>query len=162
MTMRVKPETKAMLESVRNIHPHIESLDDAVLYLMESSHVIRSKFYSWLREISPYGQMEKHVLFDYRDKGEEVINAKIYTKNHVYSISAHLDGGYLGCIARTTFHRPGEDWVRGNDLPDGDFSQETWNSIKTAIIKYELQEINDRVLNPPEPIYDTDEEDSED
>ena len=153
MTMRVKPETKAMLERVKNLHPHVDSLDEAVSFLMESSRIVRSKFYSWLREISPYGQRDKYVLFDSRDD-DDVITAKIYTKHHVYRITAHLDGSYLGCIGWTTFYRPGEEHTRGNDLPDGDFSEKTWNSIKNAIIKYELQEISDYVLNPPEPIAD--------
>jgi hypothetical protein len=34
--------------------------------------------------------------------------------------------------------RAGEDWVRGNDLPDGPFSKETWDRIIYAIVRYEL------------------------
>ena len=37
--------------------------------------------------------------------------------------------------------RAGEDWTRGNDLPDGPYSYETWIKIKNAIIKKELVKI---------------------
>ena len=34
--------------------------------------------------------------------------------------------------------RAGEDWNRGNDLPDGPFEIDTWNNILKGIIRYEL------------------------
>ena len=65
----------------------------------------------------------------------------IYTDKNSYSISVHYseDGKhYLGCIASARKPRAGEDWTRGNDLPDGDFSIETFNKIMLKIVGYEM------------------------
>jgi len=66
---------------------------------------------------------------------------RLFTADHKYSISAVYRGNdsYLGCTASTRKPRTGEDWTRGNDLPDGKFNKETWSHIKTGIIKYELK-----------------------
>ena len=45
---------------------------------------------------------------------------------------------YLGCTASTRKPRAGEDWDRGNDLPDGPFNRRTWIKILNGIVKYEL------------------------
>jgi len=66
-----------------------------------------------------------------------IMRFRIYTKEHCYSISAtwlNYTAQYLGCIASTRTPRTGEDWTRGNDLPDGHFCRETWEHIKNAII----------------------------
>lgn len=79
------------------------------------------------------------------------VRIKLYTDNNYYSIIATLDkanqkpGGYLGCIASSRKPRAGEDWTRGNDLADGEFSQETWNNILADIVAYELVEIHKTV-----------------
>lgn len=72
--------------------------------------------------------------------------ATIFTASNSYNISAiegNQDKSYLGCIARSIRSRPGEDWFRGNDLPDGPLSPETWRDILAAIVRYELQEISE-------------------
>jgi hypothetical protein len=66
---------------------------------------------------------------------------KIYTATYKYTITARApkgDRGYLGCIASARMPRAGEDWTRGNDLPDGPFTIETWHRILTAILAFEL------------------------
>lgn len=78
------------------------------------------------------------------------INFKLYTENHVYSISAHWKENtaqYLGCIASTRKFRAGEDWTRGSDLPDGHFCRETWEKIKDRIIKYEMKGLAKYIVN---------------
>ena len=67
----------------------------------------------------------------------------IYTDNNKYAIYANDKGdtGYLGCISQSRKYRPGEDWFRGNDLPDGPLTEKTWRSIITAIVRYELQDV---------------------
>lgn len=58
----------------------------------------------------------------------------------LYTATDREDQGYLGCIASNRYPRLGEHWRRGNDLPDGPLTRETWEKIKDAIISYELVE----------------------
>ena len=65
----------------------------------------------------------------------------LYTDEYRYYINAierKDNKNYIGCnvVARKT--RAGEDWTRGNDLPDGPFNKNTWNRIIYAIVNYEL------------------------
>jgi hypothetical protein len=112
---------------------------------MDQQQSFRSQLVGWLTEIVPYGQIEKYTRktregFESNsfntDHRANHVSYIICTAEHRYSISAHPT--YLGCIASATRERPGEDWTRGNDLPDGPFCRETWEKIKNAIIRYEL------------------------
>ena len=73
----------------------------------------------------------------------------IATSRNTYFITAieRDDCGYLGCVATSREARAGEDWLRGNDLPDGDMSEETWHRIKDGILKYELVPIKPDTRN---------------
>lgn len=62
---------------------------------------------------------------------------------NIHGIERKEGRSYLGCIAKSTRSRPGEDWLRGNDLPDGSLSRETWQSILAGIVRYELQAISE-------------------
>jgi len=76
-----------------------------------------------------------------------------YTDNNKYFIVAidrNEDEGYLGCQVSTRKPRAGEDWERGNDLPDGPFNKKTLEQIKNAIIAYELVELS--VKKPQDPM----------
>ena len=78
------------------------------------------------------------------------VSFKIYTAEHSYHISAtwkEYHAHYIGCISNTRTPRPGEDWIRGNDLPDGHFCRETWEHIKNAIIKYEMKGLSKYIVN---------------
>ena len=69
----------------------------------------------------------------------------IYTSRNRYSIVAierKTDEGYIGCQAQARTPRAGEHWHRGNDLPDGSLSRETWDRILRAILSYELVRVN--------------------
>ena len=69
-----------------------------------------------------------------------------YTEGHQYFITAidrTKDDGYLGCQVNCRTARAGEDWIRGNDLPDGKFNKATWDKILMAIINYELVKLSD-------------------
>lgn len=68
------------------------------------------------------------------------------TATQMYSINFH--DNYLGCGASCRTARPGETWLRGNDLPDGKFSRETWDKILLGILGYELVALD----VPAEPI----------
>lgn len=68
-----------------------------------------------------------------------------YTENHRYFIAAidkKSDEGYLGCSVSARKPRAGEDWLRGNDLPDGPFNRPTWDKILNAIVSYELVKLS--------------------
>lgn len=70
----------------------------------------------------------------------------LYTEEHKYMIVAidrENDSGYLGCQVSTRKPRAGEDWARGNDLPDGPFNKNTWNSILNGIIRYEIVKLTE-------------------
>lgn len=70
---------------------------------------------------------------------EERFTIRIYTSKHSYQIVATKD--YLGCTTSTRMSRPGENWTRGNDLPDGRFSKETLYCILCSIVFYEAREV---------------------
>lgn len=46
---------------------------------------------------------------------------------------------YFGCIACSRKWRAGEDWNRGRDLPDGEFTETVWQNILRDIVSYELE-----------------------
>lgn len=84
-----------------------------------------------------------------------VMRVQIYTSNHLYRITAveHQDGRtYLGCTSSVRKPRAGEDWTRGNDLPDGEFTRETWESIKNGIISNELVRLESKVEKDNKPL----------
>jgi hypothetical protein len=79
-------------------------------------------------------------------EGEYFREFCIYTQEHKYAIVAidrPKDDGYLGCQVSCRKARAGEDWVRGNDLPDGPFTKNTWETIIYAIVNYELVKLSD-------------------
>ena len=122
--------------------------------------------FDWLKQISRFSKVEDFVYISDYKKGE--VRLKIFTKDHLYAISSRLpevkrpsadyklkvgdeleklNDGYLGCIADTRKPRAGEDWNRGNDLADGDYSEKTWQEIKDDILAYELVKV---VRNSPD------------
>lgn len=122
----------------------------------------------WLKQISRFSRVQDFLyVSDYKDK---TLRLEIFTKDHKYHLSARLpdgsvreivkdekghitgesnapSGGYLGCIADTRKSRAGEDWNRGNDLADGNYSEKTWQRIKDDILAYELVKV---VRNSPD------------
>lgn len=102
------------------------------------------KVKEWIiRDLCPFKRFEDYI--------EEVglgtegrSRFKIYTGEYCYSIdvaepkSENKPWGYLGCVVSTRKPRPGEDWTRGNDLPDGICHEDTWNAIKNAMLRYEF------------------------
>ena len=97
-----------------------------------------SQFREWLKEICP-GDMVIDYTVDKSNYENGIFLVNVFTHTYRYQISAHKD--YLGCTASTRMARAGEDWNRGNDLPDGKFCRETWGRIKDAIIRYELVKV---------------------
>ena len=107
---------------------------------------MRTKFVTWIKEIVRWGRLDWFVRTDYEtfDEDKYRLRVAIFTHHHKYTIVCvnHSSGKtYLGCTVSIRKPRAGEDWNRGNDLPDGMFCRETWESIKNAIVQYELVKI---------------------
>ena len=105
----------------------------------------------WLKEIVPYENEECYVKNREGESSRE--RFYIYTRDHVYAITVRWEKGkkgYMGCVVSCRKPRAGEDWTRGNDLPDGAYCYETWIKIKNAIIKHELVKVAKKVRNVPE------------
>lgn len=49
---------------------------------------------------------------------------------------------YLGLAVSSRVARPGENWTRGNDLPDGKFSEETLDRALKAVLLFELRAVS--------------------
>jgi hypothetical protein len=97
--------------------------------------VYPAKVSDFIEEVSGQGN-HKHV----------VRKICFYTEEHKYFITAvsKSDGdSYLGCGVEARKIRPGEGWVRGNDLPDGPFTRKTWDMILNSIVSYELVKLSD-------------------
>lgn len=108
------------------------------------------EFKKWLKEIC--WDFDKFFIIEEWTKNEERndngIKCKFYTNDHYYSIVAidrDDEDGYLGCITSCRKPRAGEDWTRGNDLPDGKLTRETWENIKDGIIRYEIVKLSPKV-----------------
>jgi len=124
----------------------------------------------WIEPLCRYNKIEDFVIIDDKDLVFKAgkIHLTLFTKEHSYHIKAKLpliahragkkigklidpdapqerfkemDRGYLCCTGRCRKPRAGEDWTRGNDLPDGSYCKETWDRILNAIVAYELVKV---------------------
>ncbi len=117
---------------------------------------MKKQLEKWLSEISRFCNPKDFVNWTGGEcDGKEVVERfKLYTRDHAYAIVAKQSDkkSYLGCVASARKPRAGEDWTRGRDLADGDFSQETWNKIKNDILSFELVKIakKQRIESIPE------------
>ena len=105
--------------------------------------------HKWLEELSWYKKLEDYIYISNYKKGE--IQLKIFTKNYYYTIVAKLPKkekpyGYLGTYGNCRKPRAGEEWTRGNDLSDGEYSRDTWEAFKNNLIFFELVRV---VRNSP-------------
>ena len=65
-------------------------------------------------------------------------HVNLFTERNEYTIVAIPGKSYLGAVASARRPRVGEDWTRGRDLADGNYSVETWYKILADIVAYEL------------------------
>jgi len=127
----------------------------------ETNYHWESQLRTWLKEICPWDQDENYVQYHGRlplgyefakemyrvvvnsawakQTNKNTLKMLIFTKDYKYAIVANET--YLGCTMSCRKPRAGEDWTRGNDLPDVKFSRETWEKIKNAIIRNELVKV---------------------
>jgi hypothetical protein len=78
-------------------------------------------------------------------ESEKYFRASFFTaanEYHILGIEKRQGRSYLGCVGRSRYARPGEDWHRGNDLPDGYLSERTWHEILAGVVRYEVQQIS--------------------
>ncbi len=119
--------------------------NNATLIKYEQLIDVAPEFALWLKELVRYGNVDSQVLIflDTKEAGKNRFVCRLFTNNHCYSISGYKpikgSGGYLGCIVSTRKNRVGEDWNRGNDLPDGKYSKKTFDAIVRRIVAYELK-----------------------
>lgn len=100
-------------------------------------------FDKWVDTLVYPGEVKDfvQVIKSFKDQDQEVKEICFYTKDHryrIYAVDRTTDDGYIGCTVVTRKMRAGEDWIRGNDLPDGPFVKETWDRILKSIVRYEL------------------------
>lgn len=109
--------------------------------------MVLDKLKSWFSPSLHFANWDRDVLVtddEASGDGASSVHLTLYTATNLYHIKACQAPGksYLGCIAATRKPRAGENWTRGNDLPDGPFSKETWDKIIAAIVGYELVKIH--------------------
>lgn len=84
------------------------------------------------------GFRAKHLRWEYKQDGHmRVVFAT--TKNNYF---VTYKDTYLGMTVSSRLARPGEGWLRGNDLPDGSFSKETFDAMMAAMLTYELRGVS--------------------
>ena len=107
--------------------------DQLIVWMNEMKHGYRDSGIYMAEVIGDYSQRKGFKL-------------KLFTESNEYTIVAYppVDDykGYLGAQGGSRKPRAGEDWTRGNDLADGDFSRETWIKILADIVGYELVKIH--------------------
>jgi len=139
-----------------NLKERLEEKRDAKIISWEELVNIAPDMAIWLKEIVRYGNVDSQVLIyqslnqrsNITETDEEKcrFHCDFYTDTHKYSIYGYAPteknpDGYLGCVGTTRKARPGEDWNRGNDLPDGKYSRKTFNKIVRGIVAYELKSL---------------------
>lgn len=97
----------------------------------------------WMgRDLHRFASPDLH--FEVANPSENEVVVRVYTEVNKYSVRARspsadgIDKGYLGCTSQSRKPRAGETHCRGNDLADGDLSEETWTKIKNDIVSYEI------------------------
>ena len=144
---------------------------EKILFPLHALPQAYNEVVSWISEICPSNRIEYYVTCDHNEKLDSY-TFSFYTKEHRYVINARpystreslsRDGkvigasnypAYLGATGSCRKPRAGESWNRGNDLPDGKYSRETWERIKNAIITYELVRVSKQKGSVPGTPYD--------
>ena len=101
------------------------------------------QFINWLKDF----KFSNHKYINVTVNGDDVFGVTIYTVTNAYAF--RITTAYLGCTAGTRMPRAGEDWTRGNDLPDGKFAKETLINILGAILFYEAQKVVNLMIPSP-------------
>lgn len=144
----------------------LEFLRDVTHVSTESETTFMEKGVTGLRLLGAEGYhvLTSTVLIAERKMGKDYqcwFSVRIFTDEHCYQISVvlHKDGTtWFGCGATTRKPRAGENWTRGNDLPDGDLDRSNWQAMKNAIIRYELKHMSQFIMSGRQRESDDDDE----
>ncbi len=144
----VVPETKVIpttLEYNAELQQTMEKKENAdLIRLFELKALGYKALAGWLKNIAKYNNTDKTMLI-FKDRSKDRVFLRFYTSDNKYHISALRDTGngesYLGCILVGRKPRPGENWDRGSDLPDGLYNKKTWNAIVNRIIAIEMKNL---------------------
>jgi hypothetical protein len=110
---------------------------------------MRRQFQDWTDDLWKLVPLWQWSLGPIKDEdvrsGEHRYWVKVTTVKHQYRITAvfrdpAICGSarhYLGCTMTNRLPDPGEDWLRGSDLADGRFGQDTWDKIVADILTLE-------------------------
>jgi hypothetical protein len=126
----------------------MEEKEDKVIRIPSKEPTLMEQLDQWLRELLFPGNVEEFIeeISGHGDELQEERALCFYTEEYCYFINAieRFDEGksYIGCQVNARKERAGEDWTRGNDLPDGPFNKETWNKIIYAIVNYEIVKLS--------------------
>ena len=120
-----------------------------VIFLNDKEPTKMQMLDQWLKELVYPGKVTDFIQ-EITGQGNREAEERVlcfYTEEHVYYINAieryaATDKSYIGCQVNARKTRAGEDWVRGNDLPDGEFNKKTWDRIIYAIVSYELVKLS--------------------
>ena len=136
-----------MMKPIKDLNKHARDLEkemkEKVVKINDKDLTLMEQLDQWLAELVYPGEVKDFVQDLGGSGSPDEIKKELcfYTEEHLYCINAierPAGKSYLGCTVSTRKARAGEDWLRGNDLPDGPFNKETWNRIIYAIVNYEL------------------------
>ena len=101
----------------------------------------------WMDEYKFFDEAKVEVLEDRTGS----FSFRLYTDANAYTIVARRssEADYLGCAVVARKARSGETWMRGNDLPDGKYTRDTWDKIVGAILFYEVHKIARDICSCP-------------
>lgn len=120
---------------------------EKIVKISDKEPTLMEQLDQWLKELVFPGKVKDFIeeVSNKLTPNEHEREMFLYTEEHCYLINAitRTDGkNYIGCNVSSRKSRAGEDWTRGNDLPDGPFNKETWNKIVYAIVNYELVKLS--------------------
>jgi len=129
-------------------HRRIIMSEDNVISMTEEATKMQM-LDQWLKELIYPGKVSDFIQEIDGSINDKAVERSLcfYTEDYIYYINAierlyGIDKSYLGCQVNSRKARAGEDWVRGNDLPDGEFNKKTWDRIIYAIVSYELVKLS--------------------
>lgn len=125
---------------------------------------LRTQLIEWLSDVKSWGnettqnwndyiytpeQIQKYHMGDDLPQSKvhnqpNVLYILMWTNCHEYQIQAKLPNnngtqkGYLGLTGKVRKPKAGETWKRGNDLYDGLYCKNTFDTIIKNIVRYEL------------------------
>lgn len=132
-----------------DLKSRIEQKNNSKVINFKGLILIAPDFAEWLQNLVRFGNVDSQALIqltNLKDKENICFRVTLYTTDHCYSIYGYQPTeknpkGYLGAGGQTRKPRVGEDWNRGNDLPDGEYSKKTFEKIVHGIVRYELKNL---------------------